>query len=147
MFRYVTLTDKNTIDKVSDTKFDGSVQVWVANNDLSTFLNTPWLCWVEQNPDGSYLLHVPADAPRPAYEEQIEGFKTQLANLEANDAALKEQLESANQINKALVSQIQSVQNQNIQMSAQISALTASNQPKQAETSAENTNTGTTQTK
>lgn len=130
MFRYVTLTDKNTIDKESPNQFDGSVQVWIADNDLSTFLNTPWLCWVEKNSDGSYLLHVPADAPRPVYEQKIADFTSQLATLQQNDTTLKASLDDATKKNQALVAQIKEMQAQNSLLSAQVAQLSADDQAK-----------------
>lgn len=130
MFRYVTLTDKNTIDKESASQFDGSVQVWIADNLLSTFLNTPWLCWVEKNADGTYLLHVPSDAPRPDYEQKIADFTSQLATLQQNDTTLKASLDDATKKNQALVAQIREMQAQNSLLSAQVAQLSADDQAK-----------------
>lgn len=130
MFRYVTLTDKNTIDKESAESFEGGIQVWVSNDVLSTFLNTPWLCWVERNADGSYLLHVPADAPRPEYEQKIADFTSQLATLQQNDTALKASLDDATKKNQALVAQIREMQAQNSLLSAQVAQLSSDDQAK-----------------
>lgn len=152
MFRYVTLTDKNTIDKESAEPFEGAVQVWVTPTDLSTFLNTPWLCWVERNPDGSYLLHIPADAPRPSYEAQIEDFKAQLTDLQKHDTQLQAQLDDATKKNQALIAQIRTMQAQNQTMSIQLASLSADDQQKSAALDSANAtiaqksnNTGTTQ--
>lgn len=130
MFRYVTLTSNNTIDKESENQFDGSVKVWVSNDVLSTFLNSPWLCWVEKNNDGTYLLHVPNDAPRPSYEQKIAEFTSQLATLQQNDTTLKASLDEETKKNQALVTQIREMQAQNSLLSAQVAQLSADDQAK-----------------
>lgn len=133
MFRYITLTSNNTVDKISANQFDGSVQVWISENDLSTFLNTPWLCWVEKNSDGTYLIHIPNDAPRPAYEAQIANFKTQLEALQNNATDLQAQVDAESKKNTALIAQLKAVQTQNQQMSVQLAALSADDQKKSAD--------------
>lgn len=132
MFRYVTLTDKNTIDKVSDNPFEGAVQVWISDTDLSTFLNTPYLCWVEKNADGSYLLHIPDDAPRPAYEQKIADFQSQLTTLSQTSTTIKAQLDAEIKKNQALIAQIRTMQAQNQAMSIQLASISADDQQKSA---------------
>lgn len=136
MFRYVTLNDNNTIDKESANDFDGAVKVWVADEKLSTYLYTPYLCWVEKVND-SYVIHIPDDAPRPPYEQKIEGFKNDIATLKKAGEDLKAELETAQKQledsvahNKALVAQMRAMQNQNIIFAQQLSAITAESKKK-----------------
>lgn len=131
MFRYVTLTENNTIDKESANEFDGSVKVYVTDSVLSTYLNTPWLCWVEKNADGTYLLHVPDDAPRPSYEQKIADFENTLSTLQTNDTNLKAQLDDSQKKNQALVAQIREMQAQNSLLSAQVAQLSADDKAKE----------------
>lgn len=137
MIRYVTFNDNKTIDKESASQFDGSVPVFVADNVLSTYLNSPWLCWGEENSDGTYLLHVPEDAPRPSYEQKIADFTNELATLKQNDTDLSTQLdqaktdlENANKKNQALIAQIREIQAQNSIVTAQLASLSADDQVK-----------------
>lgn len=139
MIRYVTFKDNKTIDKESAEQFDGSVPVYVADNVLSTYLNTPWLCWGEENSDGTYLLHVPEDAPRPTYEQKIADFTNELATLKQNDADLSSQLDkaqqdlaTANKKNQALIAQVREMQAQAGIVSAQLASLSADDQAKSA---------------
>lgn len=136
MFRYVTLNENNTIDKESANDFDGAVKVWVADEKLSTYLYTPYLCWVEKVND-SYVIHIPDDAPRPPYEQKIEGFKNDIATLKQAGEDLKAQLETAQKQlddsvahNKAVVAQMKAMQSQNIIFAQELSRITEENKKK-----------------
>lgn len=136
MFRYVTLNENNTIDKESANQFDGSIKVWVADDKLSTYLYTPYLCWVEKVND-SYVIHIPDDAPRPPYELKIEGFKNDIATLKQTGEDLKTQLDDAKKQlqdslahNQALVAQMKAMQSQTIVFAQELSKITADNKKK-----------------
>lgn len=135
MQRYVTLNeDNNTIKQISDTQFEGSVMVFVDPSKESTFIHSPFLCWVEQK-DGNNILHIPEDAPAPSYEQKIEDFKKRIAELESNDTKHTSQLQEAEQKLKAstmssaqLAQQLMAMQNQNGLLTSKINQLIDLNQ-------------------
>lgn len=134
MFRYVTLNSNSTIDKESANPFDGAIKIYVSEDKMSTYLYTPYLCWVEKVND-TYVIHIPDDAPRPTYEQRIEKFKEEIESIKEKNGSLsdelnstKEQLKDSIKNSNALVTQLKSVQSQNMIFAQQLSMLNAQKQ-------------------
>lgn len=130
MFRYITVTSNGTVGQISATEFENGIKVFIPDNYVSTFMNTPWLCWVDKDDSGNYIIHVPADAPRPTYEQSIKEFEDQLNELQNSATNFKSQLDAEQKKNQALIAQIRAMQAQNQSIATQLAALSADDQAK-----------------